>query len=34
MDVVKVLLNRGTVSRDDVDDADFDFCDVYEANLI
>lgn len=34
VDVVKVLLNRGTVSRDDVDDADFDFCDVYEANLI
>lgn len=25
--------SRGTVSRDDVDDADLDFCDVYEANL-
>lgn len=28
-----LLSNNGTVSRDDVDDADFDFCDVYEANL-
>lgn len=36
VDIAEVLLlpNSGTVSRDDVDDADFDFCDVYEANLI
>lgn len=33
VDVV-VLPNNGTVSNDDVDDADFDFVDVYEANLI
>lgn len=31
---VLLLPNSGTVSRDDVDDADFDFCEVYEANLI
>lgn len=30
VDVVVLLPNRGTVSRDDV----VDFCDVYEANLI
>lgn len=28
------LPNSGTVSSDCVDDADFDFCDVYDANLI
>lgn len=33
VDIVVLLPNSGTVSRDDVDDADFDFCDVYEANL-
>lgn len=32
IDVLPLLLNSGTVSRDDVDD--FDFCDVYEANLV
>lgn len=32
IDVLLLLLNSGTVSRDDVDD--FDFCDVYEANLV
>lgn len=34
VDIGAALPNsNGTVSRDDVDDADFDFCDVYEANL-
>lgn len=34
VDIDALLSNSsGTVSRDDVDDADFDFCDVYEANL-
>lgn len=33
VDVV-LPLSRGTVSSDDVDDADFDFVDVYDANLI
>lgn len=34
VDIAEVLPNSGTVSRDDVEDADFDFCDVYEANLV
>lgn len=32
-DTGAALLSNGTVSSDDVDDADFDFCAVYEANL-